>query len=59
MPKYHEDKTPEEEGFQNFTKHFKFIKNINSGAFGKVVLAEDLKDGKEYAVKVIPSPNFS
>jgi len=36
------DKTPEEEGFTEFNKHFRFIKCIGSGGFGKVVLAEDL-----------------
>ena len=42
MLKFSKEKTPEEEGFVEFNDHFKFIKNINSGAFGKVVLAEDI-----------------
>jgi len=46
------DKTPEEEGFTEFNKHFRFIKCIGSGGFGKVVLAEDLITKEELAVKV-------
>lgn len=45
MFKFSKDKTPDEEGFEDFNKNFKFIKNISSGAFGKVVLAEDLENG--------------
>ena len=45
-------KTPEEDGFPEFSQHFKFIKNIGIGAYGKVVYAEYLKDNKKYAVKV-------
>jgi len=43
MPLYSKLKTPTEEGFLEFDKYFKFIKNIGSGGFGKVVYAEDLE----------------
>jgi len=45
-------KTPEEDGFPEFSNYFKFIKCIGSGGFGKVVLASDKVSGEEYAVKV-------
>jgi calcium/calmodulin-dependent protein kinase I len=37
----------------NFKNHFKFIKSIASGGFGKVVHAIDLETNKEVAVKII------
>ena len=43
---------PDQEGFAEFNQHFRFIRNLGAGGFGKVVLAEDLKTGKEVAVKV-------
>ena len=39
MPRFSKKKTPEEDGFPEFNEHFKFIKNLGAGAFGKVVLA--------------------
>jgi len=51
--RFSQEKTPHEEGFTEFNDHFKFIRNLGAGAFGKVVLAEDLKNGRKYAVKVI------
>ena len=40
------------EGFIHFNKFFHFVRNLGSGTFGKVVLANDIKTGKEIAVKV-------
>ena len=42
MGKFSKANTPEEDGFIEFNNHFKFIKNLGAGGFGKVVLAEDL-----------------
>lgn len=41
--KFSSKNTPAQDGFKNFNKYFNFIKNIDNGAFGKVVLAEDIK----------------
>ena len=44
MPKqYSPDHSPQEDGFTEFNTHFKFIKCLGQGGFGKVVLAEDLE----------------
>ena len=52
MGKFSMEKTPEEDGFKEFNKYFKFIENLGAGGFGKVVLAEDLLTHRQYAVKV-------
>jgi len=52
------NKTPEEDGFLEFSKYFKLIKCIGGGGFGKVVLAVDLSNGETYAVKVKLPNNF-
>ena len=52
MPPFNDNKTPEQDGFPQFNTYFKFIKNIGSGGFGKVVLARDNENNKTYAVKV-------
>ncbi len=46
MPKFSVNKTPEEDGFSEFSQYFRFIRNIGGGSYGKVVFAEYLKDGK-------------
>jgi len=45
MPKYSNTKSPLEEGFTDFNKFFTFINNVDSGSFGKVVMALDKAHG--------------
>ncbi len=51
-------KTPEEDGFNEFGLFFRFIKNLGAGAFGKVILGEDLANSRRYAVKVLFKMHF-
>ena len=47
------DKVVRRKSINSMDVHYKFIKTLGQGSYGKVKLAEDLRTGEKVAIKVI------